>query len=287
VPEPLKFSIVTPSFNSINTIRDTIASVQKQDYPHWQHIVVDGGSTDRTVEVLKENPHLTWASEKDRGHYDAMNKGVARATGNVVAILNSDDCYRTGALRKVADAFAAHPGWDGLFGDVIFVDGKGQEIYRREEAVYDYNVLRFSGICYVNHPTLFVKKSVYNRLGGYRSEDFRNAADFEFILRLGREKCRIGHIREYIIDYRYHEFGQSADLRITRNMAREGAIILKEYGVPSGANARILRFLFRLKRQMQKLFYLGKCDLVSGTSMLKEHMREKTTFSSNIGLDEL
>jgi glycosyltransferase involved in cell wall biosynthesis len=287
MPELPKISVVTPTFNSINTVRETIRSVVSQDYSQWEHIVIDGGSTDGTLEVLKENPHLIWVSEKDQGHYHAMNKGVARATGEIVAILNSDDCYRPHALRKVGEAFAKHPDWDGAFGDLVFKDGKGEEIYRREEAVFDYNVLRFSGICYVSHPTLFVKKSVYDRLGAYRHQDFLNSADFEFILRLGREKCRIGHIPQYLIDYRYHEHGQSADLRITRNMAREGAIILKEHGVPAGVIARILRLLFRSKRQLQKLIYRGKCDLIPGKWLLRKHMREKTTFSSNVGLDQL
>lgn len=282
-----KISVVTPSFNSIKTIRDTIRSVVEQSYPNREHIVVDGGSTDGTLDILKSNPDLTWISETDRGHYHAMNKGIAMATGDIVAILNSDDCYRPKALEKVAQAFTEHPDWDGLFGDVIFVDGSGNEIYRREEALFDYNVLRFSAVCYISHPTLFVKKAVYERLGAYRHEEFLNSADYEFILRLGREGCRIGHIAEYLIDYRYHEFGQSADRRITQNMAREGAIILKEHQVPDGVAKPVLRFAYRLKRQWQKLVYLGKCDLLPGTWFLRKHMRSKTTFSSNVGLDKL
>ena len=141
-----KISIITACFNSIHTIRETLESVRSQDYPHWEHIVIDGGSTDGTVEVLKEFPHLQWISEKDEGHYHAMNKGVARATGDVVNILNADDCFRPGALRKVAEAFQAHPDWDGLFGDIVYVDGKGREIYRREEALFDYDVLRFGKV---------------------------------------------------------------------------------------------------------------------------------------------
>jgi glycosyltransferase involved in cell wall biosynthesis len=287
VPDLPKISVVTPSFNSINTIRETIESVIRQSYPQLEHIVIDGGSTDGTLEVLKANSHLIWVSEKDHGHYHAMNKGVALATGDVVAILNSDDCYRPQALQRVGEAFVTHPNWDGAFGDVIFMNGKGEEIYRREEAVFDYNVLRFTGICYVNHPTLFVKKSVYDRIGAYRYKDFHNSADYEFILRLGRAKCRIGHISEFLVDYRYHEHGQSADLRITRNMRRESAIILKEHGVPVGMFARVFRLLFRAKRQLQKLLYRGRCDLIPGNWLLKKHMRAKTTFSSNIGLDKL
>src|SRR5260221_575668 len=119
-----KISVITPSFNSIRTIRETIQSVLAQDYKDWQHIVMDGGSKDGTVELLREYPHLIWVSEKDEGHYHAMNKGLERATGEVVTILNSDDCYRPGALATVGQAFESHPEWDGLFGDIVYVDGE-------------------------------------------------------------------------------------------------------------------------------------------------------------------
>src|SRR5882672_8597262 len=95
-----KISVITPSFNSITTIRETIESVLKQDCQNWEHLVIDGGSKDGTVELLREYPHLIWISEKDEGHYHAMNKGVERAAGEVVTILNADDCYRPGALAK-------------------------------------------------------------------------------------------------------------------------------------------------------------------------------------------
>ena len=88
---PPKISIITPSFNSARTIRDTIESVRTQDYANREHIVIDGGSKDGTVELLKEYPHLIWVSEKDEGHYHAMNKGIERATGDIINILNADD----------------------------------------------------------------------------------------------------------------------------------------------------------------------------------------------------
>ena len=125
-----QISVVTPSFNSVATIDGTIQSVLSQDYTNWEHIVVDGGSQDGTVAVLERHPGLKWVSEKDEGHYHAMNKGIARATGDVIVILNADDCFRPGALRKVAAAFQSNPAWDALFGDVVFVDGEGREIYR-------------------------------------------------------------------------------------------------------------------------------------------------------------
>ena len=286
MPDLPKISVVTPCFNSVATIRDTIESVRTQDYPHIEHIVMDGGSTDGTVDLLKEYPHLIWESVKDDGHYHAMNKGIERATGEVVAVLNADDCYRPGVLRKIGEAFAAHPDWDGLFGDVVFVDGNGREIYRREEAVFDYDVLRF-GVGYVIHPTLFVKKAIYTQLGAFRYKELKNCADFDLVLRLGRAGCRIGHLPELLVDYRWHAQGQSADSRIQLNMLRESTMIQKEHGMPDGLQGRFLRAMVRGKRQLQKLRYRGKCDLISGKWMLRKHMHEKTTFSSNIGLDKL
>jgi glycosyltransferase involved in cell wall biosynthesis len=282
-----KISVVTPTFNSIKTLADTIQSVLSQDHKKWEHIIVDGGSTDGTLDLLRKYPHLQWISEKDEGHYHAMNKGIDRATGDVVAILNADDCYREGSLAHVARGFVANPAWDGLFGDVIFVDGKGREIYRRKEAVFDYDVLRFSGVCYIIHPTMFLRRTAFQKIGTFRYKELKNCADYDLFLRLGREKMSIGHIPEFLVNYRWHEYGQSADERIQRNMSRESRQIRTEHGAPSGIRGSILKFLARGKRQIQKIRYRGAWDLVPGHWLLKRHMHEKTTFSSNIGLDKL
>lgn len=277
-----KISVITPSFNSIHTIRETIESVRSQDYPHVEHIVMDGGSKDGTLDVLKEYPHLRWISEKDEGHYHAMNKGILASTGDVVEILNSDDCLRPGALTVVGKAFAEHPEWDGVFGDVVFVDAKNNEIYRREEAIWDYDVMRFSGVGYVIHPALFVRRAMHDKLGLYQHKQYLNAADFAFEMDLGRARCRIGHVNALLINYRYHEYGQSADRRVTDNTQREGTLIRREHGVPGGVRGDVLRVAYRIKRQLQKLRYRGRCDLVPGTWHLRKHMQEKTSFTSNI-----
>jgi glycosyltransferase involved in cell wall biosynthesis len=282
-----KISIVTPTFNGIVTLRETIESVLAQDYQNWEHIVIDGGSTDGTVDLIRSHPHLKWVSEKDEGHYHAMNKGIERASGDVVAILNADDCYRPGTLNKVATAFAKHLDWDALFGDFVVVDGAGREIFRREEARYDYDVLRFGKVCYVVHPTLFVKKSVYARIGAYRHKKFLNCCDVDFILRLGKEGYSVGHIPSLLANYRLHEHGQSADRRVSRNMEREYLEIRKEHGFPAGVAGKFLELFARVKRQLQKLVYRGKLDIIPGKRLLKGHMHDKTKFSSNIGVDKL
>lgn len=284
---PPKISVVTPTFNGIATLHETIESVLAQDYKDWEHIVIDGGSTDGTVDLLRTYSHLHWVSEKDNGHYHAMNKGIDRASGEVVAILNADDCYREGALRKVAEAFEKHPHWDALFGDVVYVDGKSREIFRREEAVYDYDVLRFGSVCYIIHPTLFVKKGVYDRIGAYRYDKFLNCCDVDLILRLGKAGCHVGHVAQALANYRLHQHGQSADRRVFENMQRESLVIRKEHGFPGGIKGKFLELYARVKRQLQKLIYRGRIDIVSGKWFLKPHMREKTDFSSNIGVDKL
>lgn len=281
-----RISIITPCFNSINTIRETIESVVHQDYVDWEHVVMDGGSKDGTIEILKNYSHLKWFSEKDEGHYHAMNKGIGKSSGQWIVILNADDCFRPGALNAVVNALEKNPKWDGLFGDVIFVNGEGREIYRRQEAVYDYNVLRF-GLDYICHHTLFVKKEIYDRLGGYRHKEFLNSADYEFKLRLGKSGCQIGHVPEFLVNYRYHSFGQSADVRITRNMAKESAVIRREHGNAGGWLGKGLQVCFKAKRQMQKLMIRGTCDFVPGSWRLRSYMQAKTEFSSNAGLDKL
>jgi glycosyltransferase involved in cell wall biosynthesis len=282
----LKISVVTPSFNSASTLRETIESVRRQDYPEVEHIVMDGGSTDGTLAIIKEYPHLQWVSEKDEGHYQAMNKGIGRASGDVIIILNADDCFRPGALRQAARAFEENPAWDALFADVVFVDSQGKKIYERQEAGYDYGVLLW-GLDYICHQTLFVRKAAYEKLGGYRYKEFLNSADYEFKLRLGHKGCRVGHLPEFVVDYRYHDRGQSADMRIIRNMMEETAKIRREYGNPGGWRGRFLQVVYKLKRQAQKLRRRGMCDLVPGTWRLKSHLRERSEFSSNAGLDRL
>lgn len=283
----MKLSIVTPTYNSVHTLQETLDSVANQDHREVEHIVMDGGSTDGTVDLIRRASKIRWVSEKDEGHYHAMNKGIEAATGEAVGILNSDDCYCPGVLAKISAAFEAHPEWDALFGDIIFVDGEGNEIFRREEAGWDPQIIRFGMGSMVNHMTLFLRKRTYERLGLYRHQDFKNSCDYELLVRLADRDCRVGHIREYIVRFRYHQYGQSADRRIVENTWREVHRIQDEYDVPGGLLRKILYQYARLKRQIEKLLILGKCDLIPGKLYLQRHLRSRAKFSSNIGLDKL
>jgi glycosyltransferase involved in cell wall biosynthesis len=282
----IKITIVTPSYNGANTIRETLESVATQDYPHVEHIVMDGGSTDGTLDIVRQFPPIKLTSEKDEGHYHAMNKGIEMASGEVIGILNADDCYCEGILRKVATAFEANPEWEALFGDFIFIDDKGNEIYRREEACWDPQIVLF-GFGIALHQALFVKKSLYKRLGLLRHKEFKNSCDIEFLTRMALAKCHVGHLRDYIVRYRYHLHGQSADKRVVANMARETARMRVEYGLPVGRVGWMLCTYARIKRQAEKIVMRGKCDFIPGKWILRKHMRERTNFSSNIGVDKL
>lgn len=284
-PNSVKITIITPTFNSALTLRETLESVETQDHPDVEHLVIDGGSTDGTLEILKDFKRVDWISEHDEGHYHAMNKGIAMATGDVIGVLNGDDCYTPGTLSAVADAFGQHPEWDALIGDIIYVDGTGNEIFRRQEARWDPQIIRLGFA--LNHQTLFVRRSTFKQLGPFRYRDFKNTCDYEFFMRLAHSGSRVGTVRRYVVRYRFHEFGQSADRRVADNMQRECEAIRREYGVPGGLVGKALEFYARGKRQMEKLIILGKVDLIPGRVHLRRHMRERTTFSSNIGVNDL
>ncbi|HKQ37605.1 MAG TPA: glycosyltransferase family 2 protein [Verrucomicrobiae bacterium] len=280
-------SVITPTFNSARTLRQTLQSVREQGYSNVEHLVIDGGSTDATIEILKQAPAVKWISEKDFGIYDAVNKGILRSTGEIIGILNSDDRYRSGALLKVGEAFAMHPEWDALFGDIVYIDAEGHEIYRRREAKYDYDVLRLSRVCYISHPTLFVRRRVHDQLGAYRNEEYPRCADYDFILQLGKHRLRVGHLREFLADFRYHEFGQTSDLRVIASMEGERQRIFSEHGVPGGRYGQVLRLMMIAGRQLQKLLYRGTIDWRRGTSILKRHRFEKGAFSTNIPMETI
>ena len=194
----MKISIVTVVYNRVGTIADTMESVLVQQYQDVEYVVVDGGSTDGTVDVIKEyeprfHGRMKWVSEKDNGIYDAMNKGIRMATGEVVAILNSDDFYhRNDTLSKVAEAFAEDPDLQIVYGDNIWV--RPDNLKRRIRYVKGNNYNWFTARCGVMppHATFFVRKENFEK-HGYYDDSYKICADFErelFFLEKLRLKSR-------------------------------------------------------------------------------------------------
>ena len=183
----LKISLVSVTFNSEVTLNDTIESVLNLSYPNVEYIIVDGLSTDNTVGVIREyeprfNGRLKWVSEKDTGLYDAMNKGIRMATGNIVGIINSDDFYhRTDVIAKVADAFQ-----DGtiqaVYGDIRFVNPENLDKTVRYYSSRNFSPRYFRYGFMPAHPTFFTYRKYFEEFGYYKT-DYRIAADYELLIR--------------------------------------------------------------------------------------------------------
>jgi glycosyltransferase involved in cell wall biosynthesis len=178
----MKVSIITVSLNAAQSIADTLSSVASQSYTSIEHIVIDGGSRDGTQEVVKQFPHVAkFISEKDDGLYFAMNKGLSFATGDVVVMLNADDEYiNNEVISKVVQNFEDHNS-DVVYGDLIYVHPTQKKIVRNWKAG-SYSPSKFYQGWMVPHPTFFVKREFYERLG-YFNTDLKYSADYELMLR--------------------------------------------------------------------------------------------------------
>jgi len=184
----MKISIITAAYNSGKTLRDTMRGVLSQSYPHWEHIIVDGASKDDTLSIIRElepeyNGRLKWISEPDKGIYDAMNKGIAMATGDVIGILNSDDFYTSqGVLSRIATIMSTDS-TDAIFGDIHFVDDEDlSTCVRYYSSRFFYRWMMTMGY-QPAHPSFYCRREIYDRYGSFDT-GFKVASDFEHMLRL-------------------------------------------------------------------------------------------------------
>jgi glycosyltransferase involved in cell wall biosynthesis len=175
-------SVVTPSYNAMPFIKENIASVRDQDYPHIEHIVIDGGSEDGTREILQECPHLIWISEPDRGQSHALNKGFQRASGEIIGWLNADDTYRPGAILNAVLYFRSHPEADLIYTDVQVIDDNDQPVRLAKAEPFSLERLLVNNI--VKQPTVFMRRRVIGHLGGL-DERLHYVMDWELWLRAG------------------------------------------------------------------------------------------------------
>ena len=214
------------------------------------------------------HPWCAGFRRRTRGHWHAMDKGIRMATGEAFAILNSDDYYRPGILQSVGEGFARNPTWDGLFGDIVYVDEHGDEIFRREEACWDPQIILF-GFGLAHHQALFLRKATYERLGSYRYREFKNTCDIEYLYRLVRAQAKIGHIPVLLVNFRFHPLGPVCGSTCHRQYGpRVRAHAARNTAVPGGWRGRVLMTYGRIKRQVEKLLFRGKCDLIPGKLLL-------------------
>ena len=218
-------SVITVCYNSGKTIRHTLRSVREQTFWNVEHIIVDGGSVDNTMEVVAaEGLHVTKVvSEKDSGIYDAMNKGLKLATGDVVAFLNADDFYKDSeVLARVAMVMQAEQ-LDALYGDVEFFRPGMQDTVARRYNSGRFTAGRLGWGWMPAHPALFVNRAVFERYGIFRT-DYHIAGDFEFIARVFKHpELRHRHLPQSLVRMQMggvSTSGWRATLQLNREMMR-------------------------------------------------------------------
>lgn len=181
----MKISVVTITYNSAATLRDTIESVLAQEYSNIEYLIIDGESTDATINIIKSysDNRIKWISEPDKGIYDAMSKGKRIATGDVVGVLNSDDFYPDNrALDRVANAFT-NEAIDAVYGDLKYVDHQDISKTTRNWVSGMYDRENFLWGWMPPHPTFFLRKSAFEKYG-YYNPGFKSAGDYELMLRM-------------------------------------------------------------------------------------------------------
>jgi glycosyltransferase involved in cell wall biosynthesis len=242
----LRVSVVTPVLNGQKYIRGTIESVLTQDGADIEYIVVDGGSTDRTLAIVREyeDQIALVLSEPDSGMYNAINKGFARASGDIFCYLNSDDIYPPGTIRKVVNCFAEGE-IDLCFGDCIYVDSDDREQYRYEGVDLPYGWIARLGRIPFAQPTAFWTRSVFNNVGGF-DESYRYVADTKFLLEcLGRAGTRRRHIADYLARFRLHADGFTS--KAAAEMKEEHRRVLKELGIRPGMSRLVVETVVKWK----------------------------------------
>ncbi len=181
----MKISIITPTYNSEKTIARTIESIISQNYPDLEYIIIDGASTDRTKEIVMSyqgKQDIKFISEPDKGIYDAMNKGVRMATGDIIGILNSDDLFDNDKVLSIVLNAFLDTAIDAVYGDITYF-GSDMNAITRYWKTGEYRENKLNSGWMIPHPALFVKKSIYEKFGAFNT-DFKIAADYEFILRI-------------------------------------------------------------------------------------------------------
>ena len=243
-------SIITATFNSAKTLKDTIQSVLRQTNKDFEYLIIDGGSTDETIDIVKSyesefSGRLKWVSEKDQGIYDAMNKGIKMASGDVVGILNSDDYFTSDdILQTVDNAFKSHE-IDAIYGDIHFIrDGNPQKCVRYYSSrMFRPFWLRFGFM--PAHPSFYCKREVFEKAGLY-SLDYKIGADYEMMVRLFK-KYRI--MSQYINkDFVTMRTGGASNnnVRSRITLINEDVKACKENGVYTNSVFVMLKFMYKI-----------------------------------------
>ena len=240
----LRITILTPCFNGVRYVAEAIDSVRRQAYPDLEHIVLDAGSTDGTLAVLQRYPELQVISEPDEGAHDAMNKGIARSTGEVIGFLNTDDVYADGVLAEVGRLFAADPTLDVAVGSsIVFEDaasGARKALVTRDHARDDGFWLPELAFGHPGFNGRFFRRRVFAQIGAF-DNSYYIAADRHFLLRIAMARLKSRGLDSVGIYYRHHAGSQTMNpqRRLTEAIGREHVRMAAEFlDLAKGSPAR-------------------------------------------------
>jgi len=246
--KPAVVTVVTPVFNGEKYIRGTIESVLAQREATIEYIIVDGASTDRTMQIVQEyaDKICVIVSEPDDGMYNAINKGFARASGDIFCYLNSDDRYLPGTIKKVADCFASEA-IDLCFGNCIYVDRDDHELFRYESMDLPYSWITRLGRIPFAQPTAFWTRTLFEKVGGF-DESYRYVADTKFLFEcLRHAQTRKRHIADYLATFRLHADGFST--KAAAEMNDEHRRVLKGLGIRLGMSRYLFEAVLKSKNR--------------------------------------
>lgn len=246
----IMISIITATYNSAKTINDTIKSVLCQTNKDFEYIIVDGGSTDETIDIVKSyesefSGRLKWVSEKDKGIYDAMNKGIKMASGDIIGILNSDDYYTSDdILQTIADAFKCQ-NVDAIYGDIHFIkDGVPDKCVRYYSSrLFSPFWLRFGFM--PAHPSFYCKREVFDKSGLYRL-DYKIGSDYEMMVRLFRKhKISSRYVPKDFVTMRTGGASNS-NLQSRLTLIKEDVKACRDNGIYTNELFICLKFLYKI-----------------------------------------
>lgn len=243
----MKISIITTTYNSASTVRDTIESVMTQDYADIEHIIVDGASKDHTLEIVRSygDKIAKVISEPDKGIYDAMNKGIRAATGDVIGILNSDDFFTSNdVISTIANTFQDND-IDALYGDIHFVnpDDLDKTVRYYSSEIFKTSLFRFGFM--PAHPSFYMKRGCYEKHGLY-SLDYKIASDYDLLIRyLYKEKIKYKYVKKDFVTMRIGGVStENLNSRIILN--KEIIKACKRYGIKTNLFLLSLKYFYKI-----------------------------------------
>jgi len=228
----LRISVITAVYNRVDTIADALDSVQAQTWPHVEHVVIDGASKDGTTQLLeaRKDELDVFISERDKGIYDALNKGIANATGDIVGFLHADDLFASDEiLAKVAKLFE-DPSVGAVYGDLVYVKKEDVSKVVRYWKSGGFSKAKLAHGWMPPHPTLYVRRSIYQELGGFDTQ-FRIAADYDSMLRyLGKGGVKPSYLPEVMVRMRLGGESNRSFANVMKK-SKEDYLALKKNGV--------------------------------------------------------